>query len=59
MYKLPLKYLAELEMEINNILGHESEAHMGLIHEKKPEAFKWDKKFNKTDLTNLNTKQKR
>jgi hypothetical protein len=28
------KYLGEFEMEIKNILGHESGAHMGLIHEK-------------------------
>jgi hypothetical protein len=28
------EYLGEFEMEIKNILGHESGAHMGLIHEK-------------------------
>jgi hypothetical protein len=29
------EYLSEFEMEIKNILGHELEAHMGLIYEKK------------------------
>ncbi len=33
------EYLGEFEMEIKNILGHESGAHMGLIFEEtKPEA---------------------
>jgi hypothetical protein len=31
---LEFEYLGEFEMEIKNILGHESGAHMGLIHEK-------------------------
>jgi hypothetical protein len=29
-----LEYLGEFEMEIKNILGHESGAHLGLIYEK-------------------------
>ncbi len=29
------EYLGEFKMDIKNILGHESGAHMGLIHEKK------------------------
>jgi hypothetical protein len=32
------EYLDEFEIEIKNILEHESGALMGLIHEKKPEA---------------------
>jgi hypothetical protein len=32
------EYLSEFKMEIKNIFGHESGAHMGLIHEKKQEA---------------------
>jgi hypothetical protein len=32
------EYIGEFEIEIKNILEHESGAHMGLIHEKKPEA---------------------
>jgi hypothetical protein len=32
------EYLGEFEIEIKNILKCESGAHMGLIHEKKPEA---------------------
>jgi hypothetical protein len=28
------EYLGEFKMEIKNILGHESGAHVGLIHEK-------------------------
>ncbi len=28
------EYLSEFKMEIKNILGHELEAHMGLIYEK-------------------------
>jgi hypothetical protein len=32
------EYLGKFEMEIKNILGLESGAHMGLIHEKKTEA---------------------
>jgi hypothetical protein len=32
------EYLCEFEMEITNILGLESGAHMGRIHEKKTEA---------------------
>ncbi len=31
---LEFEYLDEFEMEIKNILGHESGAHMGLIFEK-------------------------
>ncbi len=29
------QYLGEFKMDIKNILGHESVAHMGLIHEEK------------------------
>jgi hypothetical protein len=29
------EYLGEFKMDIKNILGHESAAHMGLIHEEK------------------------
>jgi hypothetical protein len=29
------EYLSEFEIEMKNILGHESGAQMGLIHEKK------------------------
>jgi hypothetical protein len=32
------EYLGEFEIEIKNILEHESGAHIGLIREKKPEA---------------------
>jgi hypothetical protein len=32
------EYLGELEIEIKNILGHESGVHMGLIHEKNQRA---------------------
>jgi hypothetical protein len=32
------KFLGEFEIEIKNILEHESGTHMGLIHEKKIEA---------------------
>jgi hypothetical protein len=32
------KYLGEFEMEIKNILKHESGVYMGSIREKKPEA---------------------
>ncbi len=32
------EFLGEFEIEIKNILEHESGAHMGLIHKKKPEA---------------------
>ncbi len=31
---IEFEYLGEFEMEIKNILGHESWAHMGLIYEK-------------------------
>jgi hypothetical protein len=29
------EYLGEFKMDIENILGHKSAAHMGLIHEEK------------------------
>jgi hypothetical protein len=33
-----IEYLGEFEINIKNILEHESGAHTGLIHEKKTEA---------------------
>jgi hypothetical protein len=33
-YEFEFEYLGEFEIEIKNILEHESGAHMGLIHEK-------------------------
>ncbi len=36
--RFKFEFLGEFEIEIKNILEHESGTHMGLIHEKKPEA---------------------